>query len=126
MRALSPSGAQGQAAETLACRYLERQGYVIERTNVRYPVGELDVIAWEGPALCFIEVRSRSSTQWGGALASVTAAKRRRVIRAAQWYLQSLRAWPQQVRFDVVAVDWREDGAHQVGLVRGAFESDAW
>ena len=115
----------GRQAEALACRYLERQGLTIERRNVRYPVGEIDIVAREGDALCFIEVRSKSSTQWGGALESVTQRKRRRLIRAARWYLNGFRAMPEQIRFDVIAIDWPSDRAPQVELIRGAFDAKA-
>ncbi|MBI3330854.1 MAG: YraN family protein, partial [Candidatus Omnitrophica bacterium] len=77
----------GRRSEQLARRFLVAQGYTIQDTNVRFPVGELDLVAREGTALCFVEVRSTSSAAWGGGLASVDARKRRRIIQAARWYL---------------------------------------
>ena len=110
----------GRRSEEAAVRFLHANGYTIAERNVRFPVGELDVVAWEGETLCFVEVRSASSAQWGGALASVTRPKQQRLIRAAQWYLARRKALPPQVRFDVVAIDW-ERTPPAVELVRGAF-----
>jgi putative endonuclease len=93
---------------------------VIERTNVRYPVGEIDILAREGQTLCFVEVRSVSSDAFGGAAASVTLEKQRRIIRAAQWYL-ARRPAPASARFDVVTVDWI-GGRACLDLIRGAFD----
>ncbi|MBI4342580.1 MAG: YraN family protein [Candidatus Omnitrophica bacterium] len=114
----------GAHAEALAQRFLCLHGYTIEATNVRFPVGELDVVAWDGQTLCFVEVRSASSDAWGGPLASITDRKRQRLIRAARWYLKRLNALPEEIRFDVVAVDWSGPDAPHLELVRSAFEVD--
>jgi putative endonuclease len=107
----------------LARRLLTGHGYVIEAANVRFPVGELDLVARQGETLCFVEVRSASSEVWGGALASITDRKRRRLIRAAQWYLKRCKSFPSEIRFDVVAIQWGI-GPPRLELVRGAFEAD--
>ncbi len=112
----------GRRSEEAAVRFLQANGYTIAERNVRFPVGEIDVVAWEAETLCFVEVRSASSSQWGGALASVTRPKQRRLIRAAQWYLARRKALPAQIRFDVVAIDW-ERTPPAMELVRGAFEA---
>ena len=113
----------GERSEQLALRFLTSQGYRMKERNVRFPVGEIDLIAWEGEALCFIEVRSTSSLQWGGPLASVTDRKRRRLIRAARWYVERLRELPLEMRFDVVAISWEGERAPTLELVRGAFDA---
>lgn len=115
--------ARGKQAEQLAGEFLRAQGFVIEATNVRFPVGEIDIVAREGQALCFIEVRSTSSSQWGGPLASITDRKRRHLIRAAKWHLTRCRRPPHETRFDVVAVTWHQDAQPTVELVRGAFDA---
>ena len=121
---LTPRALRGKRAEQLACDYLRTHGYVICERNVRFPVGEIDVVAQEGRTLCFIEVRSTSSQQWGGALASITDRKRRRVMNAARWYLRYHPPKTEEMRFDVVAINWREGTSPRVELVRGAFTSD--
>ena len=114
----------GRSAERLAARYLKRRGYVIEETNVRFPVGEIDIVAREGETLCLVEVRSASSLEWGGALASITARKRHRLIQAARWYLSRYRSAYAAVRFDVVAIQWTSGGVDaSVELVQGAFDA---
>lgn len=113
----------GQAGEALARAYLASAGYSIVATNVRFPVGELDIVAWDGKALCFVEVRSARTARFGPAAASVTALKQRHLIRAAQWYLRRLRRQPDAVRFDVVAIDGDPAvGEPTIRLIRGAFE----
>lgn len=114
---------RGRRAEELASQFLAARGYVIEDRNARFPVGEIDLVAREGETLCFVEVRSASSLDWGGAVASITDRKRRRLIRAARWYLQRLRALPPFTRFDVVAVHWDHD-TPTLELVQGAFTAD--
>ena len=113
----------GQRSEQIAADYLRGQGYIIEQANVRFPVGEIDLIAKEGETLCFVEVRSASSEEWGGPLATVTYPKQRRLIRAASWYLQRLRELPLYTRFDVLGITWPEAGEPSVDLIRGAFEA---
>ena len=114
----------GRRGEQLALRRLRSEGYAIEKTNVSFPVGEIDIVARDGEVLCFVEVRSASSRDWGGALASITDRKRRRLIRAAQWYLQRLRALPLETRFDLVGIQWDAHADPAVELIRGAFWLD--
>jgi len=116
--------ALGQRGERLARRFLAEQGYTIRQANVRFPVGEIDVVAQEAEVLCFIEIRSASSSRWGGALASITDRKRRRLIRAARWYLARLSELPPETRFDVVAIDWGTGAQHTIELIRAAFTAD--
>ena len=115
---------RGRRAEALAARWLRAQGYVIEETNVRFPVGELDLVAREGETLCFVEVRSADAEALVDPLESVDARKQRRLIRAARWYLSRLHALPPEIRFDVVAVEWQGLGDPAITLVRGAFTAD--
>ena len=114
----------GAHSEQLAERFLTSNGYRIAARNVRYPVGELDLVAWDGDTLCFVEVRATSSSQWGGGLASITPDKRRRLIRAARWYLARRRTPPNEVRFDVVAIQWDGPAGPTPELVQGAFTAD--
>lgn len=89
---------------------------------MRLAGAEIDLVGWEGLVLCFIEVRSTSSQAWGGAAASVTWTKQRRLIRAAQAYLQRLPDLPEQTRFDVVTIDWACPSPTPE-LIRGAFDA---
>ena len=116
----------GSESEALALRLLRRRGYRIEARNVRCRLGEVDLVAWDGETLCFVEVRATSSADWGGPLATITREKQRRVIRAARWYLSRCASPPECIRFDVVAVDWSAGGAPALELLQGAFTADGF
>lgn len=115
----------GRRSEALASRFLRARGYRLHARNVRCRLGELDLVAWDGRTLCFIEVRATSSPDWGGPLASITAEKRRRVIRAARWYLARFRPPPEFIRFDVVAVDCSLSPP-ALELLQAAFSDDGF
>ncbi len=108
----------GQAAEQQALDYLTAQGLRLIQRNYRVRLGELDLIMTEGAELVFVEVRCRADDRFGGAAASVTAAKQSRVRRAAQTFLTERcgpRRWP-PIRFDVVAIE-----GERLCWIRGAF-----
>ncbi|HHV61879.1 MAG TPA: YraN family protein [Firmicutes bacterium] len=116
-------GAQG---EELAARYLSACGYVILERNYRSPGGEIDIIAQDGAATCFIEVKTRRSLAYGQPGEHITREKRRRIIRSAISYLskRGAAAATRACRFDVVYVIF--DGATpgdepRIELVRNAF-----
>ncbi|MBB3117367.1 YraN family protein [Pseudoduganella violacea] len=94
----------GQASEDAALEHLLGQGLQLVERNFRCKVGELDLIMRDGAVLVFVEVRRRASKRFGGAAASITPAKQRRLIRAAQFYLLRYQPLP-PCRFDVIAID---------------------
>lgn len=107
----APTKGIGDQAEQRALTYLQRQGLQLVARNYRLAGGprvrgaEIDLILREPDGtLVFVEVRARADTRAGGAAASVTAAKQRRIVRAAQHYLMRLPQCP-PCRFDVVAID---------------------
>ena len=94
----------GKRAEAIAAEYLERRGLTIVARNFRTRHGEIDLVAREHDTLVFIEVRMRTRNDYGGAAASVTAAKRERWIAASLAYLAQLGREP-PCRFDAVLLD---------------------
>lgn len=101
----------GDAAEESALRHLQQQGLRLLARNYRTPGrggGEIDLImrAPDGTVV-FVEVRSRASRQHGGAAASISYFKQRRIVFAARHYLVQLtrRAALPPCRFDVVLVE---------------------
>lgn len=101
----------GDEGEERALAHLRRAGLELVQRNYRVaggpgrPAAEVDLILRERDGtLVFVEVRQRRSSGFGGAAASVTPAKQRRIVRAAQHYLLQLRT-PPPCRFDVVAID---------------------
>jgi len=95
---------RGAEAETLAESFLTARGLAILVRNYRCRVGEIDLIARDRDTLVFVEVRLRSSSAFGGAGASITAAKRRRLERAARHYLGYIGREP-PCRFDAILLD---------------------
>lgn len=95
--------ARGNLAEALAADYLQRRGLRLIARNYRCRLGEIDLILADGPALVFAEVRLRRNLAFGGAAASITAAKRQRILRAARHYLSGRPERP--CRFDVILLD---------------------
>jgi putative endonuclease len=95
---------RGATAEALAAQFLQARGIRIVERNYRCRGGEIDIIAREGPTLVFIEVRLRRNSAFGGAAASITPAKRRRLAFAARHYLGRLGREP-PCRFDAILLD---------------------
>jgi len=102
-----PRADRGRQAEALAAEFLQRQGLVIVARNYRTRRGEIDLVARDGDTLVFVEVRMRTRAEFGGAAASVTAAKRERWIAASLAYLAQLGREP-PCRFDAVLLDGLE------------------
>jgi putative endonuclease len=102
---------KGDAAEDAALEFLQQQGLRLLQRNYRTPGrggGEIDLILQETDStVVFVEVRKRSLNRFGGALASVSTLKQRRIVFAARYFLWR---WPQRppCRFDVVA--WEPHG----------------
>ena len=124
-----PSG-RGREGEEAAVAWLTRRGYRVVERNARTGAGEIDLVAEEAGTLCFVEIKARSGSSHGGALAAVGPAKQRRLVRAAQaWLLRHPTDAP--CRFDVLALDaeaagdgGREPaGGWRYTLVRNAFEA---
>jgi putative endonuclease len=116
----SPTQLRGTAAEDLAAAHLEAAGLRIVARNLRCRCGELDLIAIHGDVLVIAEVRQRSSAQFGGAAASISWIKRRRILCATRYFLQRNPSWQRlRIRFDALLLDDR----CQIDWVRHAFEA---
>lgn len=123
---------RGAEGEAWARAHLEAAGLVFVEANVRYRDGELDLVMRDPgqgrpgspPSLVFVEVRRRASGAFGGATASVTAAKQRRLIAAAEHYLathHSQRA--PACRFDIVTIEGGGPEGPRIVWLRDAFGS---
>jgi putative endonuclease len=114
----------GQRAEELAREFLRAGGWEIVQCNFRRRLGELDIIARANELLLIAEVRTRSSGAYGGAAASVTRAKQRRITRAAQQLLQQRSDLARlAVRFDVIVVNDPCGPAPVIEWIQQAFEA---
>ncbi len=110
---------RGKDAEARAAQYLQAQGLHIVERNYRSRYGEIDLIARDGTTLVFVEVRARSSNAFGGAAASITAAKQKKLTRTALHYLAAAGHTP-RCRFDAVLLS---NNAAPVEWIRDAFGS---
>lgn len=101
-----PDLASGRRAEDLAHRFLRRRGLVIVARNYRPPsgAGEIDLIGWDGDRLAFIEVKSRSSDEFGPPEQAVDSEKRRFLERSARDYARRAGVDWSRVRFDIVSI----------------------
>jgi len=107
----------GKLAEALAADYLQARGLRLLERNYSCRMGEIDLILTDGPVLVFAEVRLRRNPAFGGAAASVTAAKRQRILRAARHYLSGRAERP--CRFDVLLLDALD--ADRIDWIKDAF-----
>jgi putative endonuclease len=112
---------KGARGEAIAVTWLEARGWRVLGRNVRYRCGELDVVAWDGAQVVFVEVRSRRDRRVIPAAQSVTWGKQRRVLRAALRWLQQHGDASMSARFDVIGVDLAR--AAVVSWLPGAFEA---
>jgi putative endonuclease len=121
--ALTRGPAAGIPGEDLACRHLRAQGFSILTRNFRCRAGEIDVVARDGACTVFVEVKHRRGASHGEGHESVTAGKRRRLVRAARLYAARFGLSESPLRFDVVSID-EGPGGVRVRHDRGAFDAD--
>ena len=95
---------KGRLGEEQALAYLQDNGLTLVERNFRCKTGEIDLLMLDQGVLVFVEVRKRSNVFYGGAAASVTAAKQAKLRLAAQVFLSRYDNVP-ACRFDVVAID---------------------
>lgn len=111
----------GHHGEELAAAYLQREGYRIVAANFAIPVGrnrigavisvEIDLVAYDGATLCFIEVKSRGSDWFAKPQANVDRRKQRQIARAALAYRRMFDLGGEPYRFDVVTVVMQDEEA---------------
>lgn len=112
----------GRKGEAVAARYYLDRGCRLLAHGYRTRMGELDLVMMEGDTVVIAEVKARSETRFGPAAQAVSPAKQRRVILAAQRFLQQSGLSEHPVRFDVVEVTPAEGGGLLVHCIRSAFE----
>ena len=111
---LAPHMALGRRGETLAAHHLEQAGYRLVASNFTLPVGrslrgalvhaEIDLVAYEGATLCFVEVKTRASDWFAAPEANVDLRKQRQIARAARVYRRMFGLTSAPYRYDVVSV----------------------
>lgn len=94
----------GAFGESWAAGYLTRLGYRIVERNVRYRRGEIDIVAWHGETLVFVEVKCRRGSAFGTPEASITGRRYSHLALAIEEYLQRRSLEPEDYRIDVVSI----------------------
>lgn len=94
----------GKKGEDLAVTYLKGHGYKIIEQNFQKRYGEIDIVAKDGNTLVFIEVKTRSSSQFGSPLEAITPWKMKALTRSAYFYKNLHPDLPESLRIDVVSV----------------------
>ena len=125
----------GQLGESYAAAYVDQLGYRLVAANFTLPVGrnlrgaiinaEIDLIAYDGDTLCFIEVKTRSSDWFASPEVNVDLRKRRQITRAARVYRQMLGVDNDPHRYDVVTVIINDDSTPQIELLRNFWTEDS-
>jgi putative endonuclease len=110
----------GRIGEDIACSLLAENSVQVLARNVRYPNGEIDIVALDGATTVFVEVKWRRNDARGTPAEAVTPRKRGRVIRAARRWLVENPGRSRAVRFDVVAI---RDEPPEVAWIREAFDA---
>ncbi|MFV0470183.1 MAG: YraN family protein [Dysgonomonas sp.] len=95
----------GKRGEDAACGFLKKEGYSIVRRNWIYLKYEIDIIAQKDEYIIFVEVKTRRTNRWGNPEQAVSDSKIRRIVEAADFYLQENNICL-EARFDIIGAIW--------------------
>lgn len=112
----------GQKGEAVAGRYLKGKGYTIVKTNYRCLYGEIDLIVRDGDVLIFVEVKTRTSRNFGGPAAAVNYRKQIQISKVAHHYLVTHHNADIDARFDVVSVLSQKGKTTEIEHITNAFD----
>jgi len=113
----------GALGEKLAKDFLKKKGYRIRETNFKCREGEIDIVAEQGNCLAFVEVRTKSSSEFGTPEESITTSKKEKLVTSALIYLSTNQDLPSQWRIDLIAIDLDQKGkARRIELIQNAIE----
>ena len=113
----------GKLGEKAARKFLKKRGYRIREVGFRCPHGEIDIIAQRKDCLVFVEVRTRSSLDFGTPEESITQAKKKKLISLALTYTSTHQNLPSLWRIDVVAIELDDKGKlKRIELIENAVE----
>ena len=113
----------GKSGEIKAAKFLRKNGYKIVETNYKTRLSEIDIIAFDKNVLCFIEVKTRKSDQFGLPCEAVNYKKQKKIIQGALSYLQNDDA-DYEIRFDIVEIYADENFKNVTcNLIKNAFDN---
>ncbi|MBB2151105.1 YraN family protein [Pedobacter gandavensis] len=110
----------GKRGEEIARAYLENAGYRILNVNWRYARAEVDVIADQGGTLVFVEVKTRTTTDYGEPEDFVDRKKEKQLEFASSAYIE----WKQhqgEIRFDIIAITFEQINSYKINHIEDAF-----
>ncbi|MDD5712038.1 MAG: YraN family protein [Smithellaceae bacterium] len=111
----------GKKGEDTAVRFLKKKGFRIVTRNYRCVFGEVDIIAWDGQCLVFVEVKSRRGDEFGAPQLAVGADKQKKLSHVALNYLSENGLRDIDARFDVLAIVMAQNGP-LIEHIENAFE----
>ncbi len=115
----------GEIGEDLAVEFLKRNDYNMLERNYRNRIGEIDIIAEDSGVLCFIEVKTRTSVNFGFPFDAISRSKQRKISQTVLTYLKAHNKPEGDFRFDVIAVMLDGTGKNpDIHLIKNAFELD--
>lgn len=94
----------GKKGEDISTKFLKKQGYKIMERNYRCSLGEIDIVAKDKDILCFVEVKTRRTEEYGLPEEAIDAYKQKKLAKVALSYLKQKKIHGQDLRFDVVSV----------------------
>ena len=112
----------GGTGESIAVTFLRGIGFSIVECNFRSVCGEIDIIARDGRAIVFVEVKCRKNGNYGPPQLAVTPFKQRQISKAALVWLSKRRLYDAEARFDVVAIVLREHDLPEIEHIPNAFD----
>ena len=111
----------GRLGERIACRFLIRRGYDVLARRFRGRWGEVDIVAFDGETLVFVEVKTRATREFGEPWEFVDWEKRQNIRRTAEEFIARHNLGAYAYRFDIVAVVAPGSNREEISLLR-----DAW
>jgi len=113
----------GKRGENIAVKFLREKGYKIIERNYRCPMGEVDIVAKDKKALVFVEIKTRTSTNFGLPEEAISYRKRQHLSKIASFYLLYYKIKEINCRFDVVSILINKNKIKDIHLIKNAFEA---
>ncbi|WP_298594989.1 YraN family protein [uncultured Mitsuokella sp.] len=113
----------GNQGEALAANYLIQHGYAILAQNYRIRSAELDLVVKDGNTIAFVEVKTRRNMHFGSGAEAVNYRKQKKIIQAAQYFLQRWNLEGRPCRFDVIEIYKDTNQLYRIHHLKNAFES---
>jgi putative endonuclease len=116
---------KGMRYEVQARQYLEAQGLICQQQNYHCRFGEIDLVMCDADSLCFIEVKFRSNSRFGGAAYSIPKSKQRKLIKSALFFITEHKKFSHcALRFDAFLIQQQLASNEQFNWIKNAFYAE--